>query len=408
MDGIDRQKLEYKDAMAVESTDAEQGVISGFASRYGNVDRDGDVFEQGAFAASLDTYMVTGPILWMHDYDSEPIGRTFAIEDRPEGVFVQGKLAPVGISEKADLARKLLKADVLRGLSVGFLTQAYQPIDARDPFGGRRISQADFAEWSPVSVGSNPLAVVLAYKSLSPKQRQMVEPTMDAKRVAPFADLPLHEGEEPWVWTPAAANEILGEDRWDRYAKAHAWADPAQRNAKSGYRLPFGIVVDGELHASIHGVKAAMASLLGARGGAQIPDEDRKGAYDHLSSYYQKAGLTPPEFHQAGESFSWSWFSHDEQKCFEHAEFAGTIHRLHSTITEARQFAASRRRAGWDPLDGSEDVGRRALATLEDLLGRKGQSLDLEGLLRSVGFDSVQQLTNAAQFVGAGRVEGSA
>jgi hypothetical protein len=226
--------------------------------------------------------------------------------------------------------------------------------------------------------------------------------------VAPFADLPLHEGEEPWVWTPAAANEILGEDRWDRYAKAHAWADPAQRNAKSGYRLPFGIVVDGELHASIHGVKAAMASLLGARGGAQIPDEDRKGAYDHLSSYYQKAGLTPPEFHQAGESFSWSWFSHDEQKCFEHAEFAGTIHRLHSTITEARQFAASRRRAGWDPLDGSEDVGRRALATLEDLLGRKGQSLDLEGLLRSVGFDSVQQLTNAAQFVGAGRVEGSA
>ncbi len=404
--GMDDRKL--KMAFEVKSVDAEQGIITGYPVTWDR-DREGDRLVQGAYFESFPAYMKTGgPLFWQHYWD-EPIGKTAEIREDEHGVFAVGELRPRGKSKVVDTVRDYMSEGLVRGLSHSFKTLEWTSANPKnDPLGwaGRDITKAEFLEWGPVTVPANPQATAM-FKSLF-GDRAAAPPQPQAKRVAPFADLPLHEGEEPWVWTPAAANEILGEDRWDRYAKAHAWADPAQRNAKSGYRLPFGIVVDGELHASIHGVKAAMASLLGARGGAQIPDEDRKGAYDHLSSYYQKAGLTPPEFHQAGESFSWSWFSHDEQKCFEHAEFAGTIHRLHSTITEARQFAASRRRAGWDPLDGSEDVGRRALATLEDLLGRKGQSLDLEGLLRSVGFDSVQQLTNAAQFVGAGRVEGSA
>jgi len=409
MDGVDRQKLEFKDALGIESTDSDEGIITGYAARYGNIDRDGDMFEPGAFADSLDTYMKSGPILWMHDRYSAPIGRTTHIEDRPDGVFVIGKLAPMGTSEQVDLARKLLKADVLRGLSVGFLTEAYEPMDARDPYGPRRIKRAHLAEWSPVSVASNPLAVVTAYKSLSPRLRAEAETSPQPKhQAAPFADLPIHDDEAPWSWSTKAANEILGEDDWDRYAKAHIWHDPAQRNAKCGYRLPFGIMVNGELHASVHGVKAAMASLLGARGGAQIPDDDRKSAYEHLARYYAKAGLTPPEFHLSGENFSWGWFHHDEQKAFEQADFASTIHRLHGTITEARQFAASRRSSGWDPLAGSEDVAQRALAALEDLLGRKAQGLDTGALLRSVGFDSVQHIQNAAKFVEAVRVEGSA
>lgn len=404
--GMENRRL--KMAFEVKSVDSEQGIITGYPATWDR-DREGDRLVQGAYAESFPAYMKTGgPLFWQHYWD-EPIGKTTEIREDEHGVFAVGELRPRGKSKVVDTVRDYMSEGLVRGLS-----HSFRPIEwtsanpTKDPYGydGRDISRAEFLEWGPVTVPANPQATAM-FKSMFGDRGAALAGEPQAKRAAPFADLPIHDGEDPWIWHPAAANEILGEDRWERYAKAHAWADPAQRQAKSGYRLPFGTLIDGELHASVRGVKAAMASLLGARGGAQIPDEDRKGAYDHLAAYYQKAGLTPPEFHQAGESFSWGWFHHDEQKAFEQADFASTIHRLHGTITEARQFAASRRRSGWDPLAGSEDVARRALATLEDLLGRKGQSLDTEALLRSVGFDSVQHLQNAARFVEAARVEGS-
>jgi SpoVK/Ycf46/Vps4 family AAA+-type ATPase len=49
------------------------------------------------------------------------------------------------------------------------------------------------------------------------------------------------------------------------------------------------------------GVRAAMAALLGARGGTAIPDSDQKGVYRHLASHYQEFGKEPPEF---GKSYT--------------------------------------------------------------------------------------------------------
>jgi hypothetical protein len=45
-----------------------------------------------------------------------------------------------------------------------------------------------------------------------------------------------------------------------------------------------------------NGVKAAMGALMGARGGVDMPDADRKGVYNHLAKHYEEFGKEPPDF----------------------------------------------------------------------------------------------------------------
>jgi hypothetical protein len=41
-------------------------------------------------------------------------------------------------------------------------------------------------------------------------------------------------------------------------------------------------------------VKAAMGSMMGSRGGVDIPEADRKACYSHLSKHYDQFGKEPP------------------------------------------------------------------------------------------------------------------
>ena len=64
---------------------------------------------------------------------------------------------------------------------------------------------------------------------------------------------------------------------------------------KSSYKLPHHLAV-GEHAVVWNGVKAAMGALMGARGGVDIPDEDRKGVYNHLAKHYKQFDEEAPEF----------------------------------------------------------------------------------------------------------------
>jgi hypothetical protein len=121
---------------------------------------------------------------------------------------------------------------------------------------------------------------------------------MKVERAAPdFMDFPMAPEETPWSWEAADQDAVLGEEMdWDRYASVHAYYDPENREVKYGYKLPFAKVIDGRIHVVWRGVAAVMGILLGARGGVDISDEDRRRAYDLMVRYYEKFGKVPPEF----------------------------------------------------------------------------------------------------------------
>lgn len=74
-----------------------------------------------------------------------------------------------------------------------------------------------------------------------------------------------------------------------------AWFDSANPDVKSSYKLPHH-KAEGQHVAVWNGVRAAMAALLGARGGTAIPTSDRKGVYNHLVRHYKQFDKEPPVF----------------------------------------------------------------------------------------------------------------
>ncbi|MGD1146967.1 MAG: HK97 family phage prohead protease [Thermoanaerobaculaceae bacterium] len=84
----------------------------------------------------------------------------------------------------------------------------------------------------------------------------------------------------------------------------HAWrsydGDP---NVKSSYKLPHHMVSgDGQVHAAnIKACQSIIGVLNGARGGADIPDSDVQGVYNHAAAHLKDAGLEPAELKRSAE-----------------------------------------------------------------------------------------------------------
>jgi len=86
------------------------------------------------------------------------------------------------------------------------------------------------------------------------------------------------------------------------YRKMFAWVDPeADPNTKSAYKFPHHMVdVDGNIGAAnIRACNAVIAALNGARGGADIPDTDRKPVWNHVAKHLRDAGREPAELKSA-------------------------------------------------------------------------------------------------------------
>lgn len=74
-----------------------------------------------------------------------------------------------------------------------------------------------------------------------------------------------------------------------------AWVNSEEKDKKSSYKLPHH-KAKGDHSLVWRGTSAAMGALLGARGGVDIPDNDRKGAYNHLKKHYAEFDKEAPDF----------------------------------------------------------------------------------------------------------------
>lgn len=133
----------------------EQGTFEGILSPYGNVDQGGDVVEQGAFTKTIMEQGTTRPLLWQHKADT-PIG-LLELFDSPEGLRVKGSLL-MDLPE-AKKVYLLVKAKIVRGLSIGFKT-----IKDEVQNGIRRLKELALFEGSIVTFPMNLAAMITSVK----------------------------------------------------------------------------------------------------------------------------------------------------------------------------------------------------------------------------------------------------
>lgn len=147
----------------IKALDDEQRVITGVATTP-SPDRDGDVVEPMGveFKNPL-------PLLWQHEHD-KPVGTVQFDQPTEKGITFTARLADVKdegkLKDRIDEAWQSLKANLVRGVSIGFRPIEYSWLDE----GGIRFIKSEVFELSLVTIPANAEATINTIKSLDRKQ----------------------------------------------------------------------------------------------------------------------------------------------------------------------------------------------------------------------------------------------
>lgn len=110
---------------------------------------------------------------------------------------------------------------------------------------------------------------------------------------------PHHTDTVETAWDAAEnVRRVLTDQPRSYFEKIFAWRDPdGDERLKGSYKFPHHEVsADGTPGAAnVRACIAGIAVLNGARGGADIPDSDRRGVWEHLATHMQDAGWEPTE-----------------------------------------------------------------------------------------------------------------
>jgi len=264
----------------VEKINESEGILDVAIATDSSVDRDGESIDSDGW--DFKSFKKNPVLLWAHNYREAPIGKVLDLRKDGDKILFRPQFA-INISERAKEAFKFYKEGFLNAFSVGFIPKEKE---------GEKILKAELLEISAVPVPANPNALVSARsaKDLSKDILSEMEQNIDAKGVIGYKDFGIVENlDAPWD----AGREVRQADV-ETLRKISTWFDAENADNKAAYKLPHHRASD--LKAVWRGVSAAMAALLGARGGVDIPSGDRRGVYNHLSKHYAKFDKTPPEF----------------------------------------------------------------------------------------------------------------
>jgi hypothetical protein len=278
------------------------------------------IFPEGA---DLSAYLRNPVVLWLHDAYGHtaaagiPVGTARSLEVIPgQGIRATGIDWLEG-DPFVDRVRNAWDQRKIRGASIGFLPTKAEP----NEFGGHDFLEWRLLEFSLVPVPANPEAVrgglALAVKALGgeidPALLTLPRAGRPAKGVSP-RDVSRELADRDAEWS-APTLEDFTDERWEDLSEAeqkritghYAWAEKNPPDTFGGLKLPHHRAEDAKV--VFRGVVSAMGVLLGARGGADIPEADRRPAFDHLASHYRQFSEEPPEFRRY-TSAEWKALEH--------------------------------------------------------------------------------------------------
>ena len=267
----------------------EDGMVEGVVGSTAVIDRLGEIIEQDGW--DLTNYKKNPVVLWGHNVREErpPIGK--AVKVWLDGV----RKKKLSFDIKFDLADEFaaeiyrkVKEGFLSTVSVGFLPLENEPMNKDDGgfFSPQRYLKQELLELSFVPVPANPEALT-AFKSMgiTPVKLEDLYP-LESLNIIEYEDKGIAPITEGWDGPGELATAHIAE--LDSIA---AWKSGPDKS-----RVKFIHHKSKDSKAVWRGVASAMALLLGAKGGADIPQEDRSGVYEHLAQHYQEFEKEPPEF----------------------------------------------------------------------------------------------------------------
>ncbi len=156
--------------LIIKSIEADNAVISGYASVYNVADQHNDIILPGAFAQST---IETVKFLWQHDF-TKPIGVIRSLADDMYGLQVEAVIN--GKVDAGKEAIELISQGAVNGLSIGFNLHGSKYND----LGQRIVTKGELMEVSVVTFPANQQAkiyrILNAYKQSSLEEKKMTNP----------------------------------------------------------------------------------------------------------------------------------------------------------------------------------------------------------------------------------------
>jgi HK97 family phage prohead protease len=263
-----------------------------------SLDRDDEVISVDGW--DLENYKSNPVLLWQHNrapaHNQLPIGRAKSIRVQD----IDGKRKLVFEPEFDDSTPfnktvvDMVKKGLLNTFSVGFIGKQKED---------NLYKRQELLEISLVPVPSNASATFIQRAKDAGFKKSKALKFVDLKTVVPYRAWEPAPESRSWDGNAAEnrAREWAGgpnkeEIDWDMYKSVFTWYDGTEEDNYSVYKLPHHDVIGGDLVTVWRGIVAAMAALMGARGGVDIPEGDKKEVYDHLARHYKQFDQTPPDY----------------------------------------------------------------------------------------------------------------
>ena len=343
--------LHIKALIAKDGIKADEGEVEVVGST-GVIDRMGDTIDQSGW--QLKNFKLNPVILWGHNMREErpPIGKALKVWIQDKGKKTAKLMFKVKFDLKDSFAVEIFRKiqdGFINTVSVGFNPMEWEDKEPDSFWSPRHYTKHELLELSWVPVPANPEAH-LALKSLKDKRfdpvkleeiypdqkkkkktkkkvvkkvkkkvksktkvdkvkttvnvkvekkeikkivkkavKKIVKKVIESKKVIAFKDLDTMPDSEAWDGPGELAKAEVADLK-----KICTWFDDEKADKKSSYKLPHH---KAEGHKCVwRGVAASMAKLLGAKGGLDIPKEDRKAVYNHLRSHYNQFDKDVPSF----------------------------------------------------------------------------------------------------------------
>lgn len=152
-EGIGATTGVYKEyTTEVKQVGAEEDRTLEFCITTDSVDRHGDTVSAKGWQTAA--YEKNPVVLFAHDYDSLPVGKSVGVTKFKNGLRSQVKFAPATANPFAEQVYQMCKGGFLNAASVGFIPLEYDEAE-RDGYYPMDITKSELLEWSIVPVPAN-------------------------------------------------------------------------------------------------------------------------------------------------------------------------------------------------------------------------------------------------------------